>query len=191
MLTTSREGRSRVGRAADAAFTALERFYAKVLASCLRFPKVVLLVAAVVLVASAGLVKLIPTEFVPSQDQSRLTVRVQTEGGSSIEAAAPLLAKVEERLEKHAEIEHTMVTLSGGSGQYTLNLVPPGERKLSSLELMAVRKELQHSGRSRRFRIRRNRAGAAMARHLRRLGSAGRRVDQAQADPRRAASRPI
>jgi multidrug efflux pump subunit AcrB len=33
----------------------------------------------------------------PPQDQSRLNVRVQTEGGSSIEAAAPLLAKVEQR----------------------------------------------------------------------------------------------
>jgi multidrug efflux pump subunit AcrB len=61
----------------------------------------------------------------PPQDQSRLNVRVQTEGGSSIEAAAPLLAKVEQRLARHPEIEHTIVTLSGGSGQYTLNLVPP------------------------------------------------------------------
>jgi hydrophobe/amphiphile efflux-1 (HAE1) family protein len=144
MLTTSREGRSRVGRAADAAFSALERFYARALTRSLRWPKIVLLVAASVLVLSGGLVKLIPTEFVPSQDQSRLTLRVQTEGGASIEAAAPLLAKVEARLEKHPEIEHTMVTLSGGSGQYTLNLVPPSERKLSAQQLMvAMRKELQ------------------------------------------------
>ncbi|HVU06151.1 MAG TPA: efflux RND transporter permease subunit [Polyangiaceae bacterium] len=144
MLTTSREGRSRIGRAADAAFSWLERRYSDVLGRTLRFPKTVLLVATLLLAASGALVKLIPTEFVPSQDQSRLTLRVQTEGGSSIDAAAPLLAKVEERLEKHPEIEHTMVTLSGGSGQYTLNLVPPGQRKLSSQEFMAVlRKELQ------------------------------------------------
>src|SRR4029079_1243644 len=68
----------------------------------------------------------------------------QTEGGSSIEAAQPLLAKVEERLAKHPEIEHTMVTLSAANGQYTLNLVPPAKRKLSAVELMAaMRKELQ------------------------------------------------
>jgi hydrophobe/amphiphile efflux-1 (HAE1) family protein len=144
MLTTSREGRSRIGRAADSAFSALERFYGKALERALRFPKLVLALAAAVLVASGGLVKLIPTEFVPSQDQSQLTVRVQTEGGSSIDAAAPLLAKVEARLAKHAEIDHTMVTLSAGSGQYTLNLVPPEQRKLSAQQLMAVlRKELQ------------------------------------------------
>ncbi len=144
MLTTTRESRSRIGRWADAAFSWLERGYARALGAGLRWPKLVLLIAAIVLVASGGLVKLIPTEFVPSQDQSRLTVRVQTEGGASIEAAAPLLAKVEARLAKHPEIERTMVTLSGGSGQYTLNLVPPDQRKLSAQELMAeLRRELQ------------------------------------------------
>jgi multidrug efflux pump subunit AcrB len=144
MLVTDREGRSRIGRAADAAFSWLERFYGRSLSASLRFPKLVLLLAIGVLGASLALVGQIPTEFVPSQDQSRLTVRVQTEGGSSIEAAAPLLAKVEVRLARHPEIEHTMVTLSGGSGQYTLNLVEPDQRKLSAQDLMAVlRKELQ------------------------------------------------
>jgi hydrophobe/amphiphile efflux-1 (HAE1) family protein len=144
MLTTSREGRSRVGRAADAAFSWLERTYARVLAKGLRWPKLVLLVSALALVGAGGLVKLVPTEFVPSQDQSRLLLRVQTEGGASIDAAAPLLAKVEARLAKHPEIEHTMVTLSAGSGQYTLNLVPPAERSLSAQDLMTVlRKDLQ------------------------------------------------
>ncbi|WP_394839252.1 efflux RND transporter permease subunit [Pendulispora rubella] len=143
MLTTSREGRSRVGRAADAAFSWLERFYARVIAAALKRPNTVLVAAIAVLGASLALVKLVPTEFVPSQDQSRLTVRVQTEGGSSIEAAAPLLAKVEERLAKHPEIEHAMVTLSAANGQYTLNLVPPDKRKASAQQLMAVlRKEL-------------------------------------------------
>ena len=144
MLNTSREGRSAIGRAADAAFSWLERFYARVLEVALRRPKTVLVATLCVLGASLLLVKLIPTEFVPSQDQSRLTVRVQTEGGASVEAAAPLLAKVEERLAKHGEIDRTMVTLSAGSGQYTLNLVPPDKRKLSAQALMAVlRKELQ------------------------------------------------
>jgi multidrug efflux pump len=144
MLTTSREGRSRVGRAADAAFSWLERLYARVLGRALAWPKLVLLIAAGVLVASGALVKLIPTEFVPSQDQSRLLVRVQTESTASIQAAQPLLEKVEARLEKHPEIDHTMVTLSSGSGQYTLNLVPPAERSVSAQELMAtLRKELQ------------------------------------------------
>jgi hydrophobe/amphiphile efflux-1 (HAE1) family protein len=144
MLNTSREGRSAVGRAADAAFSRLERLYGRILASALRWPKTVLVGAVVTLVGSLGLVRFIPTEFVPSQDQSRLTIRVQTEGGSSIEAAAPLLAKVDARLATHPEIEHTLATLSGATGQYTLTLVPPGKRKLGAQALMAtLRKELQ------------------------------------------------
>jgi hydrophobe/amphiphile efflux-1 (HAE1) family protein len=143
ILTTSREGRSRVGRAADAAFSWLERLYARLLGRALNWPKTLLFVAICVLGASLFLVRLVPTEFVPSQDQSRLMLNVRTEGGTSIDAAAPLLAKVEERLAKHPEIDHTMVTLSGGSGQYTLNLVEPAKRKLTAQELMAaMRKEL-------------------------------------------------
>src|SRR5205085_277620 len=104
----------------------------------------VLVLTVAVLGASLALVRFIPTEFVPAQDQSRLTVRVQTEGGTSIEAAAPLLQKVEARLARHPEIAHTMVTLSAGSGQYTLSLVPPNERKLTAQQLMAqMRGELQ------------------------------------------------
>jgi hydrophobe/amphiphile efflux-1 (HAE1) family protein len=143
ILSTSRESRSLVGRAADRGFAALERFYARALGLALGWPKVVLVAAAGALAGSVLLVKLVPTEFVPSQDQSRLMVRVQTEGGASIEASEPLLAKVEQRLSKHSEIDRMMVTLSAGSGQYTLNLVPPAQRALSAQALMAVlRREL-------------------------------------------------
>jgi hydrophobe/amphiphile efflux-1 (HAE1) family protein len=144
ILTTSREGRSRIGRAADAAFGWLERLYARVLGGVLKWPKTALLSAVVIMGVSVFLVRYVPTEFVPAQDQSRLMVNVRTEGGSSIEAAAPLLAKVEERLAKHPEIDHTMVTLSAANGQYTLNLVPPDKRKMSAVQLMAaMRRELQ------------------------------------------------
>jgi hydrophobe/amphiphile efflux-1 (HAE1) family protein len=144
MLNTSREGRSVVGRAADAAFTWLERFYARVLGGVLRWPKTMLLVAIAVLAGCLMLVKYVPTEFVPAQDQSRLMLNVRTEGGSSVDAAIPLLAKVDERLARHPEIDHTMVTLSAASGQYTLNLVQPNQRKLSAVDLMAsMRRELQ------------------------------------------------
>src|SRR5437763_14674233 len=49
MLNTSREGRSALGRAADAAFSRLERFYARVLGLALGRPKTVLAVAGMVL----------------------------------------------------------------------------------------------------------------------------------------------
>lgn len=144
MLSASREHRGVVGRAADRAFAALERAYAKVLAKALKVPVLVLVGAVAILVAVGSLARLIPTEFIPTQDQSRLNVRLQTEAGSTPASAAPLLAKAEERLAKHPEIERMLVTLSGSSGQISLMLVPPSQRKLSAAELsQQLRKELQ------------------------------------------------
>jgi multidrug efflux pump len=144
MLNTSREGRSLVGRAADAAFSALERFYSRTLAGALRFPKLVLLGALLVLIACGMLVTRVPSEFVPAQDQSRLMVRLQTEAGTTPEAAAPLIARAEARIAAHPEVEHILSTLQGSSGSITLNLVPPGQRKITAQALLiTLRKELQ------------------------------------------------
>ncbi len=144
LLDSSRENRGRVGRAVDAGFAALERFYARLLASALRHPVKVLVGTVVVVGGMLALVKLVPTEFIPSQDQSRLVVRVQTEAGTSPAAAAPLVAEAERRLSAHPEISRMLVTLSGSSGQIALTLVPPKERKMSANQLSAqLRRELQ------------------------------------------------
>ncbi|MBL8606280.1 MAG: efflux RND transporter permease subunit [Myxococcales bacterium] len=144
MLRASREDRGRLGRIADRGFGALERGYARVLRAALRHPAKVLVGAVVLLVACGGLVKLIPTEFIPSQDQSRLNVRIQTEAGTTPAAAAPLVAKAEQRVAAHPEVSRMLVTLTGSSGQMTLTLVPPKERKMTANQLSAaLRRELQ------------------------------------------------
>src|SRR6185436_4643184 len=59
-------------------------------------------------------------------------------------AAAPLIARAEEKLAKHAEIQSMLSTLQGSSGQITLTLVPPGDRKMTAAQFSAsLRKELQ------------------------------------------------
>lgn len=144
MLNTSREGRSKIGIAVDKGFSALERFYARVLRGALTHPVKVLVSAVVILAATSTLATRIKTEFIPSQDQSRLNVRLSTEAGSTPIAAQPLLARAEERIAKHPEIQRMLVTLSGTSGQISLTLVPPEERKVTAQELMlTLRKDLQ------------------------------------------------
>lgn len=144
ILVTSHESRGRIGKAVDRAFSRLERAYARTLDRALAHPIKVLLAALVVLGVSISVVPRIPTEFVPSQDQSRLTVRITTEAGTSVTAAAPLLEKAEKRIAAHPEVSRLLVTLQGSSGNMQLTLVPPKERKLSAQELTAVlRKELQ------------------------------------------------
>jgi multidrug efflux pump len=144
MLDTSREGRSRVGQLVDRGFGALERLYARVLDRALRHPVTVLVAAVAVMGACGYLVTRLKTEFIPSQDQSRLNVRISTEAGTTPAAAQALLAKAEQRIAKHPEIARMLVTLQGSSGQVSLTLVPPAERKLTAQELMlALRRDLQ------------------------------------------------
>ncbi|RYE73799.1 MAG: efflux RND transporter permease subunit, partial [Myxococcales bacterium] len=123
ILDVSRHQRGRIGQAVDNAFAWLERFYDRTLARALAWPKTVLAMAAVVMVASIALAVTLPTEFIPSQDQSRLVVRVQTASGTSLAAAEPLLSRAEEWLMKQPEVERTLTTLSGGMGSMTLTLV--------------------------------------------------------------------
>jgi len=144
ILNTAREGRSAVGRAVDRAFSALERAYARVLQTALENPWKVLGGGALALAASAAVLPSIKTEFVPAQDQSLLNVRVRTETGTSVEAAAPLIARAEKKLAAHPEVARVLTTLSGSSGSMALTLVPRSERKLSAQDLSAaLRRELQ------------------------------------------------
>jgi multidrug efflux pump subunit AcrB len=144
MLNVSREGRSWLGRVVDSGFTKLERFYARMLDGALGHPWKILASAVAVLAACGFLVTKVKTEFIPSQDQSRLNVNLRTEAGMTPEAAAPMLAKAEQRIAQHPEIEHMLVTLSTTSGQMSLTLKEPGERKLTAQQLMlALRKDLQ------------------------------------------------
>ena len=143
ILTVSRAGRNALGRAVDRMFLGLERFYANVLGKAVSYPKTVLLGASAILVLSGLLFQRIPTEFVPSQDQSQLNVRIQTETGSSLAAATPLIDRAEKRLAAHPEVSRVLTTLSGSQGSMTLILVPPSQRKLSAQALsVELRKEL-------------------------------------------------
>ncbi|MEP7125410.1 MAG: efflux RND transporter permease subunit [Byssovorax sp.] len=144
ILDTSREGRSAVGKAVDRAFVKLEAAYARLLSLALTHPLKVLLAAGVLLGASAAIVPGLPTEFVPPQDQSRLNVRIQTETGTSVSAAAPLIQKAENLLKAHPEVARVLTTLQGSSGSITLTFVDPKERKLTAQALIPLlRKELQ------------------------------------------------
>src|SRR6185436_5936710 len=110
-------------------------------------PAKVLLAAIVFLAGTMALVRYIPTEFIPVQDQSRLNVRLQTEAGTTPAAAAPLIARAEEKLAKHPEIANMLSTLQGSSGQITLTLVKPSERTMTAAQFSAsLRKELQGIG---------------------------------------------
>jgi multidrug efflux pump len=143
ILDASREGRSLVGRWVDDAFGRLEAFYGRTLGLAMRHPLKILGISFVAMIGAAYLATRLPSEFIPSQDQSRLNVRIQTQAGMSLPAAKPLLLKAEAYLAAQPEVEHVLTTLSGSSGSMTIMLVPPSKRSVTAMELSAkIRKEL-------------------------------------------------
>ncbi len=148
-LKTTREGRNKIGQAVDKSFQRLEGFYGRVLHGALRKPGLILALGAALFAAAIFVFMILPSEFVPSQDQSRIMIRLQTAVGSDITETDALLVKAEETVNLHPEIAQTFSFVGGmggggvNSGMMFLTLVPPGERKMDQAELSAVlRREL-------------------------------------------------
>jgi multidrug efflux pump len=147
-LVTSREGRNRVGLFVDRSFRWLERLYARILKKSLKRPGVILLGALVLFLASLGVFMIMPSEFVPSQDQSLINVRVQTAVGSTLGETDQLFKKAEAIISAKPEVIRMFGAVGGwgggvNSGNIFVTMVPPKERRLSQAEFSQVlRKEL-------------------------------------------------
>ncbi|KFE70482.1 efflux RND transporter permease subunit [Hyalangium minutum] len=148
LLKASREHRGRVGQAVDRGFEKLEGLYARVLDKTLKRPGWVLLASVVVLAGSVFVFQALQSEFVPSQDQSRLMIRLQTAVGSSLEETNQLFQKAENYLATRPEVTRVFAVVGGmgGSGVNTGNLmvtlVPPDQRMPQAELQQIVRKEL-------------------------------------------------
>jgi multidrug efflux pump subunit AcrB len=149
IMTSGKENRGRVGLAVDRAFDAMARFYAKTLRVALRRPGTILIVAVLLFAASLFIFKKLPGEFVPSQDQSRLMIRLQTAVGSNINETDRLFNRAEAFMMSRPETDRIFGVVGGfGGGQVNtgvlfVTMVPPDERELSQNDFAAViRKEL-------------------------------------------------
>ncbi len=128
--------------------------YRRVLALCLNFRLVVIGLALVFFVGSLFVMKTVKGEFVPSQDQSRFLVRVQTPLGSSILYTDTVFKELEAKIMKVPGVQLYYSAVGGfGGGQVNtgmmfITLKPLSERPygkngqhLSQNELMGkVRK---------------------------------------------------
>jgi multidrug efflux pump subunit AcrB len=82
-----------------------------------------------------------PAEFVPSQDLSRMSIRIQTAVGADIKETAALVQKAEDIVIKRPEViqSFTFIMMGGSSaGNLNVTLVPPKERKLSVAALTNI-----------------------------------------------------
>lgn len=148
LLNTSREGRSRLGIFVDRIFKRLEAVYERALRIGLRRPRLVLLTAVVVFIGSLAVFYYLPSEFVPSQDQSRLMLRLQTAVGSDINETDKLIKKAEDIVREDPNVTRIFCSVGGfgggvNSGVMFVTLVPPDQRQLTQNEFAAsLRKRL-------------------------------------------------
>jgi hydrophobe/amphiphile efflux-1 (HAE1) family protein len=143
------ERTTRIGHAADRVFEALRGLYGRALRPCLQRPLLVLAVTLGAFLASLFAAGFINREFVPSQDISRLMVRVQAPLGSSLDYTDSMLRRCEDWVMGRPEVLRYVAAVGGfGGGEVNtaimfITLKDKSERELSQGELMAVmRREL-------------------------------------------------
>lgn len=138
-----RPERRGLGRVVDKGFDGMKAGYARVLRPVMRYPVFVLIVAGGFFVGALWLMIVMPKEFVPSQDQSRLMVSLQTAIGSNMDESDQLFQQAEEIVNTHPDVERAFAIVGGwgGSdvnvGRMFVTLVPPGEREKSQNEVGA------------------------------------------------------
>lgn len=148
ILKTGEVERSGLGGLVDRAFDALARVYARVLAKGLKHPVAVLVVGVLFLGVAAVVFRALPSEFVPSQDQGRLMLRVQTAVGSDIRETDMAFRKIESYVTSRPEVTRCFGVVGGfgggvNGGVVFVSMVDKSERKLSQAEFAAeIRKEL-------------------------------------------------
>jgi len=136
--------RSWLGRVVDEAFDRLRVGYARMLAFGLRRPVLVLFLTLGVLAGAVPAFRALPSEFVPTQDQSRLMVRLQSAVGSSIEEMDGLMKKAERAIEAHPEVKRVFAVTGGfggagvNTGMMFVTLLDRDEREKSQAEFTKV-----------------------------------------------------
>ena len=142
MLQVQHGPRTGIGGLVDKAFSGLERFYGRILAKVLRRPWYALGLAVAVLGLAVVTALSLPGEFVPSQDQSRLQVKLTTTVGADLAETDRIVKKCEAFLATRPEVDNVMASVGSGSAANTASLsvtmVEPGKRKLTQGEFSAV-----------------------------------------------------
>ena len=123
-----------IGRAMDGLMERARVSYAALLGRLLRRRWTVILVSLVIFAASMSLIKFIPREFSPAQDQSRFLARVQMPVGTPLEVTAKAMEEAEKWAMAQPNIRTFMANTGGmGGGQVNQGMLmiamkPPAER---------------------------------------------------------------
>ncbi len=143
--------RSRLEQVVSSGFARLSALYQRLLEPALHHRPRVMAIAAVLFVGSLGIIKLLPQEFVPSQDMSLMRLRFYTPVGSSMDATDRAFRQIESYLGSRGEVNRYVGFIGGfggsevNSGMAFVTLKQPSDRpvdpqaghRLSQQEFMA------------------------------------------------------
>lgn len=107
---------SKIGSFVDKVFEQVVAFYKSCLQLVLNHRAITLVIAGLFFAGTFALVKLLPKEFVPSQDTSSFMIRIKTAEGSSLEYTDGLTKKVEQWLLAKPEVNRFFVAVGGFGG---------------------------------------------------------------------------
>lgn len=143
ILNVNPEKRKGFGAKVDHAFDRLAAFYGRVLARALDYPILVIGIAIAVFISAVFVALNLPSEFVPSQDQSRMQIRLTAAVGADLNQTDVLVKKCEAILYKHPEVVGVMASVNQGSGSLSVTLVDPKQRKMTQSDFSnVIRKEM-------------------------------------------------
>ncbi len=152
LLDVSREKRSRLGRAVDGGFDRLAKLYSRILPWALRRPLRVIGGSFLLFGLAILVFRAMPKEMVPSQDQSRVMVRLIGAVGSDLAETDRLVRRAEAYLLSRPDVLRVFAVAGGfgggggggvNNGVLFVTLTPPRERKATQARFSAeIRKEL-------------------------------------------------
>ena len=151
--------RGKMGRQVDFAFVRLSATYLRWLKPALHHRGWVMLGAVAFFVASLGIVRFLRSEFIPSQDMSRVLLRFQTPVGSSLDATDRVFRQLEAYFAERPEVLRYSGAVGGfGGGEVNTGILfvtmkdrgdrpvdPTRGHRLSQLEFMADVRQVANS----------------------------------------------
>jgi HAE1 family hydrophobic/amphiphilic exporter-1 len=139
-------------RKTDKWYDAPAEKYKKFLPFTIRHRWIVVGAAVIIFVLSFVLMGSVPKEFVPSQDQSRFMVNIETPVGSSVEYTNSMLLKCEAVLQTMPEIKTYFAAVGIGGAERGVNkailfvtMLPKNERERSQGEILTFLRQKLNS----------------------------------------------
>ena len=143
MVHLATPNRGLIVRGGENLFRFIERIYRPMLERSLRRPWLTLAVSSLIFISSLWLFTALPKEFISSEDQSRLQLRLDAPASANLEETDALMRQVEAYLLQRPDVQRIYANVGGGnfgssgssSGNMFITLVQPDQRALTQQQI--------------------------------------------------------